>query len=135
MTHGSNFFADLLEALQLHLHPTLMTLGFSEVRREPTWYGGRIAFARGNLGLDIAYDIHDMGLQVRLGTPGRDPIPGYSLYTSALGIPTEEFIEACGGWRPGVFKVPDLNSALTFVARTLPQVLPEQARIQGALQG
>src|SRR5688500_16626003 len=125
MTLTPNFFQNLLEAIQRHLHPTLEALGFSAAESEPEWYGGSIAFTRDNLRLYFSYSIHDMGLLASLGAPGRDPIPDYHLYTRALGIPTEEFIEACGGWTPGVFKVPDLESALAFVARTLPQILPE----------
>jgi len=135
MAHRSIFFTKLSEAVQQHLHPTLITLGIAEVESKRAWYGGGISLARSNVRLDISYDIHDTGLQVSLGTPTRDPIPDYSLYTIALGIPTEEFVEACGGWRPGFFKVPDLESALAFVALTLPQVLPQQTKIQDALQG
>ena len=133
MAHRSVFFTTLVEALQQHLHPTLETLGFAEATSEPAWYGGGISYARADVRLDISYDVHDTGLQVCLGAPARDPIPDYSHYTITLGIPTEEFMDACGGWKPGVFVVPDLAGALAFVARTLPQVLPHQARIQGAL--
>jgi hypothetical protein len=97
-----------------------------------------VSLMLGEMSLSIlAYETHDVGLMVTLGTPTPDgPIrgPEYHLYAAALGIPTEEFKDACGGWKPGFLVFPELDNALGFVAMTLPHVLPHQENIQAALR-
>lgn len=128
-------FVRLAKAIDRHLLPALDELGFREIEREPEWWGGHITYERHAIELRLAYETHDAGLMVRLGkTKLGTPGPEYRLYSAAAGIESGEFVEACGGRRPGYLQVQDFEKAFAFVAATLPVILPRQAVLQQEIE-
>jgi hypothetical protein len=127
-------FTDLASAIDRYLLPTLERLSCRESERAPAWYGGNITYDCQGVELRLVYEFHDLGLGVSLGTALFTPGHDYSLYTTAAGISSDDFREACGGWRPGYFQGPDFEKALSFVAATLPTILPRQAALQQGIE-